>query len=299
VRQPVQAGAVGCAAIGEALREPLAGSASRFRRFLALEVPGGWGPDAPLDSGLPAMLAAELERRAAELGIRTQLIRRRLGRYDVERPICLLASIEPGTGFVEQVELSEHAAVLDLDLDRFARNEPTGAGALRHDPVWLVCTHGTKDPCCSRRGLPLARALKAAGEEVWQCSHLGGDRFAANVLCLPSGIALGRVPAARAAELAIVIRTGRIPLELCRGRAGWPQAVQAAELMLRSERSWDRTEDVSVIGASIGEDGTWSVELGTPSGPATVRVRHRPAAESRPTTCRGAASSPGRWVAAS
>lgn len=298
MKRPAQAGAIGCAAIGELLGESLAGSASRFRRFLALEVAGGWGHDAPYDSGLPRPLVTELERRAGELGIRLQLIRRRLGRYEAPRPVCLLASIEPGAGFLEQVELAGPANVLDLDLDRFKDNEPSGSGQLLTEPVWLVCTHGTKDPCCSRRGLPLARALAAAGEDVWQCSHLGGDRFAANALCVPSGIMLGRVPAARAPDLAAQIRAGRIPLGFCRGRAGWPQAVQAAELMLRRERAYDRIAGILPSGASIDEEGAWSVEFATPHGSATMRVRYRPVAEPRPTTCKSATTAPGEWVAA-
>jgi hypothetical protein len=205
--------------------------------------------------------------------------------------------VEPGAGFVEHLELAAPEQVLELDLDAFARNDPTGVGHLLGDPVWLVCTHGTKDPCCSLRGLPVARALSRAGEYVWQCSHLGGDRFAANVLCLPGGVMLGRVPAARASDVAALIRSGRIPLELCRGRAGWPQAVQAAELILRQERGWDGIADIHVIGASIGEDGVFAVQLATPDGPVSIAVRHRPARQPRPTTCKSEAGAPGEWVA--
>ena len=39
-------------------------------------------------------------------------------------------------------------------------------------------------------------------ERLWQSSHLGGHRFAPNVLVLPHGVQLGRIPLERAAEVA-------------------------------------------------------------------------------------------------
>ena len=52
--------------------------------------------------------------------------------------------------------------------------------------MWLVCTNGKRDACCARDGLPVARALAALRpDEAWECSHLGGHRFAANVALAP------------------------------------------------------------------------------------------------------------------
>ncbi len=64
----------------------------------------------------------------------------------------------------------------------------------------LVCTHGRHDVCCAVRGRPVAAALAAAatGWDVWECSHVGGDRFAANVLLVPSGELFGSLDEATA-----------------------------------------------------------------------------------------------------
>ena len=87
-------------------------------------------------------------------------------------------------------------------------------------PIVLVCTHGRRDACCARLGLPLFDALAPhlPPERLWQSSHLGGHRFAPNVLVLPHGIQLGRIPLERAAEVAELLEDGRIPLDLYRGR---------------------------------------------------------------------------------
>ena len=60
-------------------------------------------------------------------------------------------------------------------------------------PRFAVCTQGTRDRCCAKWGFAVyrqARALHAAGRfpfEPLECSHLGGDRFAATGIFLPSG----------------------------------------------------------------------------------------------------------------
>ena len=59
----------------------------------------------------------------------------------------------------------------------------------------LVCTHGTRDSCCGRRGANLAVELAAsgrlAGENLWRTSHMGGHRFAPTFLVLPQGTVWG------------------------------------------------------------------------------------------------------------
>ena len=58
----------------------------------------------------------------------------------------------------------------------------------------LVCTHGVHDTCCAIRGRPVAAALAAEWPgQVWECSHVGGDRFAPNVVVLPDGFYYGNL----------------------------------------------------------------------------------------------------------
>lgn len=71
---------------------------------------------------------------------------------------------------------------------------PVGRAASR---TLLVCTHGSRDACCGKLGFPLYRELLRAGAgtgvEVRRSSHLGGHRFAATLLDLPSGRTFGRL----------------------------------------------------------------------------------------------------------
>ena len=58
----------------------------------------------------------------------------------------------------------------------------------------FVCSHGSHDTCCATFGYPVFEALRGKyagvngnGLRVFQVSHLGGHRFAPNVLDMPQG----------------------------------------------------------------------------------------------------------------
>lgn len=286
-----------CTARSEALGEPAAGTAPPERRWLVIEQPGAWGHGALRESDLDLEIAEELAARAEARGMRLQLVRRRLGRETgAAGTVAMLACLEPGNRYLEEVPIAEQRALLDLDLDAFAAGTPTGAGRLLDRPRWLVCTHGTKDPCCSKRGLPVLAALRAVvGDHAWHSAHLGGDRFAANAAVLPLGLVLGRVPADAIPELVDDVDGGRLPLELLRGRAGQPKAAQVAELAVRRELALRAEADLSVLACDA--DGPVSVvTLAVAAETITVRAEHRPTERLRPVSCRAEEETdPGAW----
>jgi hypothetical protein len=153
-----------------------------------------------------------------------------------------------------------------------------------------VCTHGRRDACCSRLGIPVYHALQAiAGPDlVWQCSHTGGHRFAANVIGLPLGVMLGRVEPHEAPEVVTLLRDGRVPLARYRGRSLYDAPEQAAEVAVRLARGIDRVDDLRAVRG----DEAW-IEFETADGTRTEAwVTERPGpvipkscgAEPEPTT---------------
>ena len=103
------------------------------------------------------------------------------------------------------------------------------------EPIVLVCTNGKKDKCCSLKGYPVYKALREAAPHmlVLQSSHVGGDRFAANVISLPHGIYYGRVEETDVPDLLHHIDAGEILMPRFRGISTRSFAVQAAEQYLR------------------------------------------------------------------
>jgi hypothetical protein len=207
-----------------------------------VEQPGPWGHDALLEGGLPDEVGAALKQRGDGLGVRVLLIRRR-DRPNPASRRCFAAF----TGRQEQrlatFEVDDPRELLTLDLDSLVERRWKGFGRRIPGPLFLICTHGKRDPCCSRYGGPPARAL-AARTDVWECTHVGGDRFAGNLVCFPHGLYFGRVDGRSAAGVADAYARGSLVLEHYRGRSSYPRAVQAAEHELRTMRGLSDVDDL-------------------------------------------------------
>src|SRR5918995_2613884 len=216
--------------------EPLAGTASRVGRWLVVEQPGAWGHDALSHSHLDPDIGRALADTARAAGVRV-LLARRPGwdrGSDVRR--VFLAHTAPGSRWLRQVDLpmEDEAALLALDLRALARGEPPGVGEPGPASLVLVCTHGRHDPCCADQGRPIVRRFAAVGvPDVWQCTHVGGDRFAGNLVFLPEGLYFGRVGRREAETVLASYLLGRIELASYRGRSSYPFPVQAAERHVR------------------------------------------------------------------
>jgi hypothetical protein len=187
----------------------------------------------------------------------------------------------------------------DLDLRSLVDGVVPESCILVSEPVFLVCTHAKRNACCARIGLPLARFLaqelhreglteghaerlteghaegpREGHSEVWETTHVGGDRYAANLVCLPHGLYYGSMSQAAAIAAANAYRSGKVVLDRFRGRAGLPEPSQAAEHFVRSH-----TGDLSVGGVAVESsrsDGDATVCIVQQGGSARFRVMVEP-----------------------
>ena len=157
-------------------------------------------------------------------------------------------------------------------------------------PLFLVCVHGRREVCCAVRGRPVAQALAARWPgQTWECSHLGGDRFAPNVLVVPDGTTYGRLASARRSGWWTHTCVPRSTPATCEGRAPIHRSPRP------QCRRWGPAgpEDIRASSVRTFSTDEWLVELaGTASLPDVMRARatRRP----RPPellTCRAAAAS--------
>jgi len=262
-----------CSALAEELGEDLAASAPKAERFLLLEQPGPWtGRNAVTHSDLDEGIARALLARADEAGVKVHLIRRTSRRAALHRRACFL--VDTSRSWIERHELADPAEVLELDLDM--------RGERWEHPIYLACTHGKRDPCCARRGRPLAQALRAhRPDETWEIGHIGGHRFAATFMTFPYGLAFGRVPAARGPEIVSALEAGEIVLEHLRGPVGKSWQVQAADVLVRRQRGLTAV-DALVVEAVDGETVTLRLRDGEQ---LRVTVTRRDDPRQRPISC--------------
>lgn len=241
------------------------GTASAGSSWLLLEVEGGWGPSAFLQSpgSLDPGLGRAIVRRAESAGMRIAAVRRHGRRGQTPRWRWFVARSDVGRHALFRGEVDSATDYLELDLDGADGTETSG-------PLVAVCAHGRHDQCCAVRGRAAAAAIAAVyPENTWECSHLGGDRFAATMLILPEGLCYGRVDSTDGAELVRLYLDGRLDDRFLRGRTSVPHAVQAAQHFAREALGEDRIDALPAVAVQQAEDGV-RVLLG--AGTGTVEV---------------------------
>ncbi|HEX6262607.1 MAG TPA: sucrase ferredoxin [Actinomycetota bacterium] len=231
-----------CSALALAMDEPLQATASRIRHWLLVEQPGRWGHHALLDSELPREVGEHLAIEGHRHGVRVLLIKRRSRRPGGPRR-CFAAFTGRRERRLITFQIDAPQDLLDLDLGALARDRWSGLGEEIGGPLFAVCTHGKHDQCCARLGAPLLRALSHR-DDTWEVTHVGGDRFAGNLLAFPHGLYFGRVTAEAAGRVVEAYEAGRIALDHFRGRSAFTPAAQAAEHHLRAALGVDGVDDL-------------------------------------------------------
>ncbi|MGH3739347.1 MAG: sucrase ferredoxin [Micromonosporaceae bacterium] len=259
-------GSYRCAEAALRRGDPLLGTAPWVRRWLLIEEPGGWGRDGLTTSPVDPQVAATVAARAKAAGVRVQLIRRpgrRRNRPAVRRYAVVVT--EPGELRVHWGELRTDAELLDIRYD--VAGEDTA-------PIYLVCTHGRKDVCCAMRGRPVAEHLAShRPDAVWETSHVGGDRFAANLVVLPDGLYYGQLSVDAALAAVKAYEDGQLMPYQLRGRSTQPPPVQAAEWYARQQLSETRRDTLAPRGVDQLAPDTWRVTLDHDGTPVEVTVR--------------------------
>ncbi len=276
-----------CASVARDHGESPRGSASRARRWLLVEQPGPWGRDAIRDSNLPDEVGDHLNRLSRELPARVLLLRRTggTGTPGTERAVMAGVSLPQGGGWLERFWLDDVRQLIDLDLSGVSEGRSVG-GEPVIEPTYLVCTNGKHDACCATYGLPVAQRLtELRAPQTWECSHVGGDRFAANVVCLPDGILYGHLAPEEVGELVAAHEQRRMVLARCRGRSALAFPAQAAELLVRERLGLDGLDELRFDGMRRQDTGFRVRFRGPGGGPIDALVHRREHPEVRVMTC--------------
>lgn len=281
-----------CAGASLLRDEPVAGTATHVRTWLLLEHAGPWGSDALLDARLPDGLGPALKGLAREFRAKVLLIRRFSSTPDGDGVRVFAAHADPGAPRLESGFLADEREVLDVDLGAFRAGGSTGLPAY-DGALFCVCTNGRHDACCAERGRPIAKALdQAHPEETWEVSHIGGDRFAGNMVVLPQGLYYGRLDPAAALAVAGSHLAGELDLDHLRGRSSQPMSVQAAEVYLRRELGVTREADVVLAARSrSGELTDAAFDVAGATYDVRVRTTTEPASAAR-LTCQARRDNP-------
>ena len=251
-----------CAEVSAEYAEPLAATASRVDHWVLLEYRGVWSPDALAESALQQAVKDHLGRQLEAVPRSRLLFIRRPDRRRRSGLLCFFGSSRERSPSFFRAELDDHEQLLTVDLAAALR-DGNGVGEPLEHPLLVVCMHGKRDRCCARYGRPLFDALSAQAEDewLWQSTHVGGDRFAGNVVCFPHGVYYGRVAPGDAWPLLDEHLAGRIYLDRFRGRCCYPFPVQAAEHSVRVDTGLTGLEDLELAGLERVRTGRWRIRF--------------------------------------
>lgn len=238
-----------------------------------------------LDSNLAMPVALALRDWAKEQKVRLVLIKQPERVEESRRSVFLVAAGEKHRA-VERLEIDKAMDLVELDLSSYREGTGWGLGETWAEPLYLVCTHGRRDPCCAIQGNPVFNVLhQAFPSQVWKSSHIGGDRFAANLVSLPDGVMLGRLKIDTAIQVVRDLEQGKLHLQHYRGRGFYPFFVQAAEHHLRTARDIDGVDALRCIEWERDKATTRAVFKLSDGVRYSAIVRQNRAQEARPLTC--------------
>ena len=256
-----------CSLRAERRGESMLGTAFETPRLLLVEQPGPWGAAALRESRFDPRVAEALEDAAKHEDVRVQVVRSPGRHRTNDSRTWMFADCRDGQAGLRWGSFAADADLLDLPLDG-------SAGTPDPDPLYLVCVHGSRDRCCAERGRSVAAALAALRPgRVWESSHLGGHRFAANVLALPAGLLYGRVLASDAALFVDATEADEVLARSVRGQVGVPAVAQAALAFGYEQLALRERAALRFVSTSDASDGQATVRLRGPRGLLDVSVQ--------------------------
>ena len=269
---PVGDGWAPCSDRSRERMDPLAATGSRGLQWFLVEISGAWGTRAFLDPPFDAELGRALVTRIEAAGMRPLAIRRTGRRPEQTSWKWAFVDSRPGHETVRWGEVSSPEDLLEVPLDG-------SVGTASDRPVFAVCAHARHDQCCAVRGRQVVtRLAEAYPDETWECSHLGGDRFAGTMVLFPHGLYYGRVDDGDAAGIADAYLDGRVVEEFYRGRSSLTHPVQAAQHYARLEYGDDGLDAYAPLGEEWHDGGgtaRWTVRLAAPAGEIVVDLEEQ------------------------
>jgi hypothetical protein len=247
-----------------AATESMAGTAPHVRIWIAVETPGPW----PRNAVTEILGGFAPPRDVRIIGIR---------RSPNSGSRVFIA--HPQLGSLHETTVDTPTDLVNWDFTAMVEGHLPGHPSA-DNPV-LVCTNGRRDQCCAVSGRAL---LRRSQSPVWECTHLGGHRFAPVVLRLADGYMFGRVTD----EVLAGISAGQTPITCARGRTWLTPAAQAAEILMEQR-------GIAVHGVHVDDDDPGIVILQTNANQQRVRMVAVPSNLVRPESCGGEVQTTMKW----
>ncbi|MFN2139788.1 MAG: sucrase ferredoxin [Candidatus Promineifilaceae bacterium] len=277
-----------CAQVARESEEPLFGTATRVKVWLLLEYRKAWRRKATADNDLPAAVQEHLAAQLTAIPGSRLLFIKQQSTGPKERRFFVVRTDEAAPA-LHELAFSRYKELMDLDVTAVVDGDEAFIPYERREPLFLVCTNGRRDRCCAKFGSPLFKVLRhSRPENSWQSTHIGGHRYAPNVLFLPQSVNYGWLTPEEIDQAVDAHVQGQIyDLAHYRGRTYYDPPVQAADYFLRRELNLLDVNGLRLKTAEGGADDVWLVKFFVPvlNDTHEIRLRSETTGEPRLVSC--------------
>ncbi|MGC4880049.1 sucrase ferredoxin [Micromonospora sp. DT43] len=274
-----------CSYLAGLLGDPLTATALETRGWILVEHEGPWGKNALRESDLDPALVAEIEARTDATGVRVQLISPPPGSPP---GACYIAGDPRDTRapWLVRLGMKEVGDVLGLDFAAIAAGHRPDGGEPA-GPLYAVCANEQSDPCCGSTGRQVhAAAADRLGDRVRRTAHVGGHKYAANMVVFPYALYYGRLDPHSVLNVLDANEAGHLFADKYRGRSTFSIAEQAAEQHLRRVLGLTALDAVTLLEAARSPgDRRHHVRLAAAGREYTVTVTERDQLPARLQSC--------------
>jgi hypothetical protein len=252
-----------CAELTREAEHPVTGTATGVAVWFLLEYHGQWRARAEDDNDLPPAVQSHLaEHLAAVPDSRMLFIKQQeMSEEGLRFFVVRTDEVRPR---LYKFNLAAHEDLTALDLTAVAAGDEAFGDQVYEEPLFLVCTNGKRDKCCAKFGMVTFKALldTQRPEAAWQSTHIGGHRYAPNMLFMPHSVNYGLFDPHEVQPAVDAYLRGEIyDLNRYRGRTYYAPPVQAADTLLRRELNLLALDGVQLRSAVEMEEGQWHVQF--------------------------------------
>jgi len=249
-----------CSSDAKKENDSLIGTASFYSKLLLIEYSEPMGSEAFENSNIPENTKNCINLYGKDNPeLRVLLIR---NEFSNDTKISIFAlTVNIGNNIFNHHNVSSYSEInIDLLNDLFSDTSIYKYS----NPMYLICTNGKKDKCCSKFGLPIYKYFSNIKPNLsWQCSHIGGDRFAPTALILPSFANYGHIEESDVLKIINCENEGNLYIPKLRGKSNNNFYEQAADCLLRKKYKIYKDTDIEIINSFPIDTNIHAVRLNT------------------------------------
>ncbi|MQG18229.1 MAG: hypothetical protein FI687_00410 [SAR202 cluster bacterium] len=185
-----------CSDFSQNIHESPIGSAANFDAYLLISVPMPWKSEITESEKFPTNIKDLLNQNPNILK-NTKILGFKPEKNEDSSKINIILYKNPKGSFKKFYKfefLANHMNLEELIIDLLNSNYENHRFLINHNKNYrdlLICTHGSRDSCCASKGYPFYEKILHLEQSnnlmAYQVSHIGGHRFAPNIIDMPDG----------------------------------------------------------------------------------------------------------------